>query len=37
MLPGQSALLGIGLLLTGLVFVLLVGALLRFLPKLHPP
>lgn len=37
MLLGQSALLGIGLLLTGLVFVLLVGALLRFLPKLHPP
>ncbi len=34
---GQSAFLGIGLLLTGLVFVLLVGALLRFLPKLHPP
>ncbi|MDI6769399.1 MAG: GAF domain-containing protein [Anaerolineales bacterium] len=37
MLPGQSALLGIGLLLTGLVFVLLVGALLRFLPRLRPP
>lgn len=37
MLLGQSALLGIGLLLTGLVFVLLVGALLRFLPRLcHP-
>jgi len=33
---GQSALLGIGLLLTGLVFVLLVGALLRLIPRLRP-